>query len=124
DCCQSRDDGRLPETAFPATARNSPTARRLRRSSGRRKRILESPYFVMVPDTLRSVSFIEKDTKRFPDTNGSAYAQRDGPNCHGIAITRRGPGGRPSIPRIASNMVRETLACSCEPAVGPRSLSG
>jgi hypothetical protein len=35
----------------------------------------ESPYFVMVPDTLKSVSFIEKDTKRFPDTNGWAYAQ-------------------------------------------------
>src|ERR1700738_4195041 len=35
----------------------------------------ESPYFVMVPDTLKSVSFIEKDTGRFPDTNGWAYAQ-------------------------------------------------
>jgi Cytochrome P460 len=35
----------------------------------------ESPYFVMVPDTLKSVSFIEKNTKRFPDTNGWAYAQ-------------------------------------------------
>jgi hypothetical protein len=35
----------------------------------------ESPYFVMVPDTLKSVSFIEKDTKRFPDTTGWAYAQ-------------------------------------------------
>jgi Cytochrome P460 len=35
----------------------------------------ESPYFVMVPDTLKSVSFIEKDTKRFPETNGWAFAQ-------------------------------------------------
>ena len=35
----------------------------------------ESPYFVMVPGALKSVSFIEKDTKRFPDTNGWAYAQ-------------------------------------------------
>jgi Cytochrome P460 len=35
----------------------------------------ESPYLVMVPDALKSVSFIEKDTKRFPDTNGWAYAQ-------------------------------------------------
>ena len=26
----------------------------------------ESPYFVMVPGALKSVSFIEKDTKRFP----------------------------------------------------------
>jgi hypothetical protein len=35
----------------------------------------ESPYFVMVPDTLLSLSFIEKNTKRFPDTNGWAYAK-------------------------------------------------
>ncbi len=34
-----------------------------------------SPYFVMVPDTLKSVSFIVKDSKRFPKTNGWAYAQ-------------------------------------------------
>jgi Cytochrome P460 len=35
----------------------------------------ESPYFVMVPDTLKSVSFIEKDSKKFPDTHGWAFAQ-------------------------------------------------
>ena len=34
-----------------------------------------SPYFVEVPQTLKSVSFIEKDSKRFPDTHGWAYAQ-------------------------------------------------
>jgi cytochrome P460 len=34
-----------------------------------------SPYFAMVPDTLKSVSFIEKDSKRFPETNGWGYAQ-------------------------------------------------
>jgi Cytochrome P460 len=39
------------------------------------KKSAESPYFVMVPDILKSVSFIEKDTKRFPDTHGWAYAQ-------------------------------------------------
>jgi Cytochrome P460 len=32
-----------------------------------------SPYFVMVPDTLKAVAVIEKDTKRFPDTHGWAY---------------------------------------------------
>jgi hypothetical protein len=32
-------------------------------------------YFVEVPDTLKSVSFIEKDSKRFPDTHGWGYAQ-------------------------------------------------
>ncbi len=34
-----------------------------------------SPYPVMVPGALKSVSFIEKDSKRFPDTNGWGYAQ-------------------------------------------------
>jgi hypothetical protein len=29
----------------------------------------------MVPDTLKSVSFIERDSKRFPDTGGWGYAQ-------------------------------------------------
>lgn len=35
----------------------------------------ESPYFVMVPDALKSVSFIEKDSKRFPQSSGWGYAQ-------------------------------------------------
>ena len=35
----------------------------------------ESPYSVMVPDTLKSVSIIEKDSKRFPETSGWGYAQ-------------------------------------------------
>jgi hypothetical protein len=34
-----------------------------------------SPYFVTVPDTLKTVAFIEKDIKRFPGTHGWAYAQ-------------------------------------------------
>ena len=34
-----------------------------------------SPYFVEVPDTLKTLSFIEKDFKRFPSTHGWAYAQ-------------------------------------------------
>jgi hypothetical protein len=35
----------------------------------------ESPYPVKVPDTLKRVGFIEKDSKRFPETNGWGYAQ-------------------------------------------------
>jgi Cytochrome P460 len=34
-----------------------------------------SPYFVNIPDTLKTVAFIEKDTKRFGNTHGWAYAQ-------------------------------------------------
>ena len=40
-----------------------------------KKKNPESPYFVEVPDTLKSVSFIEKDSRRFPDTGGWGYAQ-------------------------------------------------
>ena len=40
-----------------------------------KKRNPVSPYFVEVPDTLKSVSFIEKDSKRFPDTSRWGYAQ-------------------------------------------------
>ena len=39
------------------------------------KRNSVSPYFVNVPDTLKTVAFIEKDIKRFPNTHGWAYAQ-------------------------------------------------
>lgn len=34
-----------------------------------------SPYSVNVPRDLKSVSFIEKDSKRFPDSSGWGYAQ-------------------------------------------------
>lgn len=40
-----------------------------------KKQNLVSPYFVEVPDTLKSLSFIEKDSKRFPNTHGWAFAQ-------------------------------------------------
>lgn len=40
-----------------------------------KKKNPELPYFVEVPDTLKTVSFIVKDSKRFPNTHGWAYAQ-------------------------------------------------
>ena len=42
-----------------------------------KKKNAVAPYFVEVPDTLKSLSFIEKDSKRFPNTHGWAYAQFD-----------------------------------------------
>jgi hypothetical protein len=36
-----------------------------------------SPYPVEVPDTLQTLAFIEKNSKRFPDTSGYGYAQFD-----------------------------------------------
>jgi len=39
------------------------------------KQNLESPYDVNVPNTLKRVGFIEKDSQRFAETNGWGYAQ-------------------------------------------------
>ena len=43
----------------------------------RLKKMAESPFAVNVPDTLQDVFLIEKDSKRFPDTKGWAYAVFD-----------------------------------------------
>ncbi|HEY1817328.1 MAG TPA: cytochrome P460 family protein [Kofleriaceae bacterium] len=40
-----------------------------------KKKSAVSPYPVDIPDTLKTLSFIEKDSKRFPDTHGWGYAQ-------------------------------------------------
>jgi Cytochrome P460 len=37
----------------------------------------ESPYPVNVPGVIKSIAFIEKNSKRFPDTNGWGYAKFD-----------------------------------------------
>ena len=60
---------------LPAKGKKFPDGSKIVKIEWLAKRNRESPYFVMVPDTLKSVSFIEKDSKRFPDTNGWAYAQ-------------------------------------------------
>ena len=59
----------------PGDGKHFPDGSKIAKIEWTSKKNAESPYFVMVPDTLKSVSFIEKDSKRFPDTNGWAYAQ-------------------------------------------------
>ncbi len=41
------------------------------------KESTESPFKVRIPESLQDIFFIEKDTKRFPDTKGWAYAAFD-----------------------------------------------
>jgi cytochrome P460 len=60
---------------IPSNGKHFPDGSKIVKIEWSAKKNTESRYFVMVPDTLKSVSFIEKDTKRFPDTNGWAYAQ-------------------------------------------------
>jgi hypothetical protein len=45
-----------------------PEGRKTMKIEWLKKKNAESPCFVDVPDTLKTVSFIEKDSKRFPNT--------------------------------------------------------
>ena len=60
---------------LPAKGGTFPEGSKIVKIDWSQKQNTVSPYFVMVPDKLLSVSFIEKDSKRFPKTHGWAYAQ-------------------------------------------------
>jgi len=61
----------------PGDGKHFPDGSKIAKIEWTSKKNAESPYFVMVPDTLKSVSFIEKDSKRFPDTHGWGYGTFD-----------------------------------------------
>jgi hypothetical protein len=63
------------KSGAPGNGKRFPDGSKIVKIEWTSKRNTESPYFVMVPDTLKSVSVIEKDSKRFPNTNGWAYGQ-------------------------------------------------
>ena len=54
----------------PGNGKTFPEGSKIVKIEWTAKKSAESPYFVMVPDILKSVSFIEKDSKRFPTTGG------------------------------------------------------
>ena len=60
---------------IPGNGKPFPDGSMIVKIEWKKKQSSESPYSVSVPDTLKSVSFIEKDTKRFPDSSGWGYAQ-------------------------------------------------
>src|SRR3984957_17083486 len=62
-------------SGLPASGKTFPDGSKIVKIQWSQKQNTVSPYFVMVPDALMSVSVIEKDLKRFPKTNGWAYAQ-------------------------------------------------
>lgn len=59
---------------FPAKGKVFPDGVKIVKIEWSFKRKPVAPYFVNVPDTLKAVDVIEKDTRRFPDTHGWAYA--------------------------------------------------
>jgi Cytochrome P460 len=60
---------------LPADGKLFPDGSKITKIEWSFKKNTASPYFVQVPETLKTVAFIEKDTKRFPNTHGWAYAQ-------------------------------------------------
>jgi hypothetical protein len=58
---------------LPANDKLFPDGSKIVKIEWTAKKNTTSPYFVMVPDTLKAVAVIEKDSKRFPDTHGWAY---------------------------------------------------
>ncbi len=66
---------RAYRAGLPASGKTFPEGSNVVKIEWAQKPNPVSPYPVTVPTQLMSVSFIEKDSKRFPKTHGWAYAQ-------------------------------------------------
>jgi hypothetical protein len=64
-------------SGLPSSGKLFPNGSKIAKLEWSFKKNTVSPYSVNVPDTLKTVAFIEKNTKRFPDTHGWAYASWD-----------------------------------------------
>jgi Cytochrome P460 len=62
-------------SGLPAQGKLFPDGSKVTKIEWSFKKNPASPYSVDVPDALIDIAFIEKDTKRFPDTHGWAYAE-------------------------------------------------
>src|SRR4051812_37985776 len=62
-------------SGIPGNGKHFPEGSKIVKIEWTSKKSTESPYAVMVPENLKSVSFIEKNSKRFPKTSGWAFAQ-------------------------------------------------
>jgi Cytochrome P460 len=62
---------------IPANGKPFPDGSKIVKIEWVKKKNPVAQYFVEVPETLKSLAFIEKDSKRFPDTHGWAYAKWD-----------------------------------------------
>jgi hypothetical protein len=65
------------KAGVPGNGKLFPDGSKIAKIEWKPKKMTESPFSVSAPDTLQDVFLIEKDTKRFPDTKGWAYAVFD-----------------------------------------------
>ena len=61
----------------PGNGKSFPDGSRIAKIEWKPKKSMEAPFAVRVPDSLQDVFFIEKNSKKFPDTKGWAYAAFD-----------------------------------------------
>jgi len=62
-------------SGIPANGKAVPDGARFAKIEWSKRKNVLSPYTVNVPDTLKSVAFMVKDSKRFADTGGWGFAQ-------------------------------------------------
>ena len=65
------------KAGVPGNGQPFPDGSKIAKIEWKPKKMAESPLSVKAPDTLQDVFLIEKDSKRFPDTKGWAYAVFD-----------------------------------------------
>ena len=65
------------KAGVPGNGQPFPDVSKIAEIEWKPKKMTEAPFSVRVPDTLQDVFLIEKDTKKFPDTKGRAYAVFD-----------------------------------------------
>jgi Cytochrome P460 len=65
------------KSGIPANGKPFPDGSKIAKVQWKPKKSTEATFVVDVPDTLADLFFMEKDTKRFPETGGWGYAQFD-----------------------------------------------
>jgi hypothetical protein len=65
------------KAGIPGNGKPFPEGSKIAKVQWKPKKSTEAPFVVDVPDTLADLFFMEKDSKRFPQTGGWGYAQFD-----------------------------------------------
>lgn len=65
------------KSGIPGNGKPFPKGSKIAKVQWKPKKSTEAPFSVDVPDTLADLFFMEKDSKRFPETGGWGYAQFD-----------------------------------------------
>ncbi|HXJ00647.1 MAG TPA: cytochrome P460 family protein [Micropepsaceae bacterium] len=65
------------QAGIPGNGKKFPDGAKIAKIQWKPKKSTEAQFAVNVPDTLADLFFMEKDSKKFPDTGGWGYAQFD-----------------------------------------------